>query len=78
MARLLVRACFKYGLGLGVQVELHHQGTYAFKGLAEPQTLVQVNSRHLADRNFAPQLPSKKAKCLAPGLGLQCTISLQT
>ncbi|KAK9791166.1 hypothetical protein WJX73_003369 [Symbiochloris irregularis] len=44
------------------EVELHHKGTYHFKGLAETQTLIQVNSRHLADRVFDSTPPSKKAK----------------
>lgn len=60
-----------------VQVELHHMGTYHFKGLAETQALVQVNSRHLADRAFDTTPPSKKAKCVTPGLGLQCILTLQ-
>lgn len=51
---------------------------YQFKGLPEVQTMVQFNSRRLADRAFSSQPPSRKAKCLSAGHGLQCIITLQS
>lgn len=61
-----------------VQVEVHHCGLYQFKGLLDQQHMIQINSRRMADRVFAKQPPSRKAKCAAPGYGLQCVVMLQS
>ena len=59
-----------------LQIQIHHRGMYHFKGLAEPIALMQINSATLAGRSFPGTAPSKKAKQLAPPMGLQCTIVL--
>ena len=60
-----------------MQVEIHHCGMYAFKGLSELQTVMQINLRSLAGRKFPPPHSNKKAKLVAAARGLQCRILLQ-
>ena len=59
-----------------MQIQLRHCGVYQFKGLAQPQALMQINSAALAGRTFPAGAFNKKAKQLAPPLGLQCTLLL--
>ena len=49
---------------------------YQFKGLSQPQPLMQINSVALAGRTFPPGAASKKAKQMGPALGLQCSVLL--
>ena len=49
---------------------------YQFKGLTQPQPLISINSAALSGRTFPLGAASKKAKQLAPPLGLQCTVLL--
>ena len=58
------------------QVEFHHRGVCMFKGVGEPQHLVQLTSARLAARQFPDSLPSKKGKLIAAAQGLQCSLDL--
>ena len=44
------------------QVHISHIGKVRFKGLAEPQTVMQFSTAHLAARQFPPESPSAKAE----------------
>lgn len=44
------------------QVHISHIGNVKFKGLAEPQTVMQFSTAHLASRQFPAQPPSAKAE----------------
>ncbi|KAK9791857.1 hypothetical protein WJX73_005571 [Symbiochloris irregularis] len=73
----------EYGRGGGddtvpiFEVELHHCGLFHFKGLADLQSVIQVNSVKLAGRTFPAQLPSKKGKLVGPAKGLRCVMVIQ-
>ena len=43
------------------QVHISHIGKMSFKGLAEPQAVMQFNTAHLAARQFPAEPPSAKA-----------------
>lgn len=56
---------------------MHHRGLFHFKGLADLQSVVQINSVKLAGRTFPAQLPTKKGKMVGPAKGLKCVMVLQ-
>ena len=58
------------------QIQIRHCGVYQFKGLSQPQPLMQINSAALAGRAFPAGAASKKAKQLGPALGPQCSVLL--
>lgn len=45
-----------------LQVHISHIGQMVFKGVAEPQTVMQISTAHLAARQFPPEPPSAKAE----------------
>lgn len=59
-----------------MQVQLYHRGLYAFKGVEEIQTIIQLTSTHLAARHYPAGLPSKKGRLVAPAQGLLCTLTM--
>ena len=52
-----------------LQVHISHIGQMVFKGVAEPQTVMQFITAHLAARPFPPDPPAAKAE-LVPHLCL--------
>lgn len=53
-------ACFD--LLLVLQVHISHIGEMRFKGVQDPQSVVQFCTAHLAARQFPQQPPSAKAE----------------
>ena len=59
-----------------LQVHISHVGTAAFKGIKEPQVVMQLSSGRLACRTFPCDLPSTKADLVQQGRGLSYVIRL--
>ncbi len=52
----------RFDLLLVLQVHISHIGEMRFKGVQEPQSVVQFCTAHLAARHFPQQPPSAKAE----------------
>ena len=52
-------------------------GLWQFKGLADLQNVIQINSVQLSGRTFPASFPTKKGKLVGPARGLQCIITMQ-
>ena len=59
-----------------LQVHISHVGTASFKGIKEPQVVMQLSSGRLACRTFPWDLPSTKADLVQRGRGLSYVIRL--
>lgn len=51
-----------------MQVEFHHVGTYKLKGVADNQTVLQINSAVFTNRDFPAKPASGKAEIVRPSL----------
>lgn len=59
-----------------LQVHISHVGTASFKGIKEPQVVMQLSSGRLACRTFPWDLPSTKADLVQRGRGLSYVIRM--
>lgn len=59
------------------EVYISHIGQMVFKGVAEPQTVMQISTAHLAARQFPPEPPSAKAELVEEGQGLQYIVVMK-
>ena len=48
-----------------LQVHISHIGEMKFKGVADPQSVVQFSTAHLAARQFSQEPPSAKAELVS-------------
>ncbi|DBB15937.1 TPA: hypothetical protein ACH3X3_003311 [Trebouxia sp. C0006] len=59
------------------EVHISHIGQMRFKGVQDPQSVVQFCTAHLAARQFPQQPPSAKAELVKPGQGLQYIVVMK-
>ncbi|DBA75610.1 TPA: hypothetical protein ACH3X2_009160 [Trebouxia sp. C0005] len=59
------------------EVHISHIGEMIFKGVQDPQSVMQFCTAHLAARQFPQQPPSAKAELVKPGQGLQYIVVMK-
>ena len=61
-----------------LQVHISHIGEMKFKGVADPQSVVQFSTAHLAARQFSQEPPSAKAELVSDFSMRLCVITPST